>query len=167
MKAHKLFLFGIDRAGKTALVRKLMGEEPTPTTPTLAFHIVKLKSAETEFQIWDAPGQRNLRRIWNNGFNRAKLLVFIVDTADKERFEESKTEFMNVIDENDTRELPVIFCYHKLDKDGAQENLAYAKEFYNPTALEGREVVEMETSIYDQESIDALTKEIFSWSERL
>lgn len=167
MPAHKLFLFGIDSAGKTALVKSIKGEDATQTKPTLAFHIVKLRKNQVEFQIWDAPGQRNLRRIWNNGFNRAKLLVFVVDTSDDERFSESKDEFMKVISEPDTKELPVIFCYHKMDLAESKANLDKAKEFFDPKSLEGREVVEMETSIYEQESVGFLVAEIFSWSEKL
>ena len=167
-KIYKMFLFGIDNAGKTTVLNYLEGKKEAATRPTLAFNIRVIFVKEKEVQIWDSPGQKNLRKIWNNGFNRAKLLVFILDTSDFNRFNEAHEVFSRIMDEEDTQGLPVIFCFHKMDLKDAKNHIEEAREIFNLEDLRtgsGRRVEIIETTIFDEKTILKLRDSIIEQLE--
>ncbi len=126
------------------------------TIPTLAFNIEKLVIKDLEFQIWDAPGQKTLRDVWKSGYERAKILIFVLDTADKMRYKEAREEFFKVLDNPVTWGIPLIFCYHKMDLDEAQENIYEAKKIFNLSSVRGRKIIAYETSIMQLETLTKL-----------
>ena len=164
---HKVFLFGLDRAGKTAMGETIKkGKVVTETKPTLAFNIGKMLLNDLTFQIWDAPGQVPFRKTWQNGFEKAKVLLFLCDTSDFVRFEESKKEFDNVIKNPETNGVPLIFCFHKMDLDVSKEHYSDARGVFKLPFITDRKVTILETSIFDPASIkkvqDALEEIIIS-----
>lgn len=42
-------------------------------------------------RIWDLGGQENLRTLWDSYYSDAHAVVFVVDSADRERLEECKS----------------------------------------------------------------------------
>lgn len=163
MVDQKIFLFGIDRAGKTAMSDTLKkGDTSLETKPTLAFNIGSWVTDELTFQIWDAPGQAPFRKLWKNGFNKAKLLLFLLDTSKKERFEEANKEFRTVINDLETRGMPLIFCFNKMDLPEAQANKNDARAVFKLPMITDRKVVVLETSVLQKESIAKLRETITS-----
>jgi small GTP-binding protein len=157
MDIYKVFLYGLDYAGKTAISMSLRhGETITKTKPTLSFNIDKIIANDLEFQIWDAPGQPPLRRFWKRGFDKAKTLVFVLDTANKSRYQEAKEELLKILDDPLTRGIPLVFCYHKIDLPEAKANLADARKFFNLKELTYRKLIAYETSICELNTLKKL-----------
>ena len=162
--ATKIFLFGIDRAGKTSLSNTIKENKTSgETRPTIAFVISNMMIDDIDFQVWDAPGQRNFRKMWKNGFNKAQLLLFILDMSDKERFIEAKTELDSVLNDLETRGIPLVFCFHKIDVEGARANLNEARAVFKIPLIQERKVFLLETSINDMQSITQLKNTITSF----
>ncbi len=153
----KIFLFGLDAAGKTTLVRYLKDEiileNPLPTT---YFEIESTKIKNVDFIIWDAPGQLKYREQWSRGVLDANILLFLLDTADKGRFGEARTELHNILNHTDAGNVPLIFCYHKMDLDAALNNKDLAESFFDLEAILDRKIYPIETSVYDPPSIEFL-----------
>ena len=60
MALSRVFLYGIDKAGKTAIVLTIKNKKTIETTiPTLAFNIEKLVIKDPEFQISACAGPKN------------------------------------------------------------------------------------------------------------
>jgi small GTP-binding protein len=151
---YPIIFFGIDQAGKTALTLTLKeGKTVNSTLPTLAFNIDKIDYGDLEIQIWDAPGQRRFRDIWGRGYQKAKILVFIIDTADYNRFEEAKHELDRVLNDEITKGIPLVFCFHKMDLPEAVANLEKAKSIFKLSEIRGRKVFRFETTIMDLKSL--------------
>jgi small GTP-binding protein len=159
-KLPKIFVFGLDRAGKTFLSNFLITKTiETVYKPTLGFDIKNLTISDFGFQIWDAPGQRGFRKLWSKGYKDADMLMYVVDTADSERFEESRQEFDTVIKNIKDQKLPILFCYHKMDLPEAQANLEKAKKVFVSSLLNRNYKIVL-TSIEDDDSL-GLIKENF------
>jgi small GTP-binding protein len=157
MKNVKLFVFGLDRAGKTALLFLIRTNScNTNTKPTLGFDITKMVMKDVEILIWDAPGQSQFRNDWGKGFNNANILLFILDTSNKDRFAEAKKEFDRIIKDPATKGLPLLFCFHKIDLPESKSNKAKAKEIFKLNTLSDRTVLAFETSIYKTEVIKSI-----------
>ncbi len=159
---YKMFVFGLEEAGKTALISTFQENKTVKDTePTLNLLVSKYFTDNVKFMVWDAPGQVNCRNTWEKGFSYADLLVFVLDVSEKQKFEEAKEEFKRVLEETkkgvyDTPK--IVFCFHKMDLDEAKENLEEAKEFFNLKQYKSRKIVWFETSIYHLDKLKELKK---------
>jgi small GTP-binding protein len=166
MKLPKIFVFGLDRAGKTfltnSLVAKTIEEE---YKPTLGFNVQSLDISDFGVRIWDAPGQKRFRNLWGRGYKDADLLMYVVDVSDAERFEDSRIEFDTVIKNMNNSRIPILFCYHKMDIPDAQANLQIAKKVFTASLL-NRTYVIVETSIHDPESLHQVKNQFIQLLKR-
>ncbi len=162
-QTHKLFLFGLDNAGKTTLLKfmkdKEIIENPKPTTN---FDIISMIIQELNFIIWDAPGQVSFRETWDTEIEKTKILLFILDTMDKKRFQEAKMELDKIINKDDTKGVPLIVCFHKNDLEDSQKNLKEAIETLKLSQIKNRDVYWLKTSVYTTESIEDLKFVIYN-----
>lgn len=151
---NKVFLFGLDNAGKTSIVNYI-NKLPNPgdTMPTLSFNINQIIIKATEFVIWDAPGQVRYRGKWSTGMVEARILCYVVDMSIPIRFNEAKMELDKVLVLEEAQELPLIICFHKLDFPDSQKALPKAKGMFSKDLFPGREVYTLETSIFNPDSI--------------
>jgi len=157
MNKLKVFVYGVSYAGKTALLNTMRsGVLSEDTTPTLSFLITKYITDECVFELWDAPGQTAFRNIWKTGYERAQLLLYVMDVANDAKYDESAKELYKVLEDPITRGVPIIICFHKMDLELAQQNLQKAKAFLHPSQIVGRRVVLYETSIFNQPSIEKI-----------
>ncbi|QQP39507.1 ADP-ribosylation factor-like protein 3, partial [Caligus rogercresseyi] len=86
MKAQelRLLLLGLDNAGKTTLLKTLAEEDVSMITPTQGFNI---KSVQTEgFKLNEDP------TLLEELFENTDILIYVIDSADKKRFEETGQE---------------------------------------------------------------------------
>jgi small GTP-binding protein len=162
MSKLKTFLFGLDRAGKSVVATYLTkGVVDTNTRPTLAFNTSLLIHPKVQVDLWDTPGQIKFRKLWYDKVSNAKLLLFVLDTSDSNRFEEAKKELTDFIKGLYNLNAPLIFCFHQLDKPEAQGNLAKAKAFFDLENIHIKEIYPIETSIKDLASLEKLRQLIF------
>lgn len=162
---QKIFLFGIDNAGKTCLSEAMRtGKEPETLFPTTTFDIkslfIKHFEDSIEFRVWDAPGQKSYRDVWGEGYRASNLITFVLDLTDDTRFHEAREVLFKVLDDKETKGVPLIFCFHKIDKKHARENLALAKDTFDLDGIMDRRVFPVETSINDPASIQKIKNTI-------
>ena len=151
MVVHKVFIFGLDNAGKTTLTQFIKDDtQVQKTTPTLSFGIDNLIIKDIDFVFWDAPGQQNLRSRWGRGLLDAKILVFILDTSDSERFEEAKEELNKILDNIDARGIALIFCFHKMDLQESKDNYTKARDIFRLQKVGEREVYRYQTTVHEE-----------------
>lgn len=60
---------------------------------TLAgFNIKSVQSDGFKLNVWDIGGQRKIRPYWRNYFDNTDILIYVIDSADQKRFEETGHE---------------------------------------------------------------------------
>ena len=106
--------------------------------------------------MWDAPGQEAFRRLWIRGIQMADILIFILDTADKDRYSSAKFELEKIIKELPENTAPLLFLFHKMDLEETKLNLPNAKEYFSQIKIENHSRANFETSIVHPESFDAM-----------
>ena len=57
------------------------------------FNVEKVQYKNVMFTVWDVGGQEKLRPLWKHYFNNTDALIFVVDTADRERLRAAAEEF--------------------------------------------------------------------------
>ncbi len=113
----KVFIFGLDEAGKTSYVRRITTGEYNQNyyEPTRQFNIEHYTHNDYNFIFWDVPGQVRLRSKWLLGMQDSNMLIYMVDAADEVRFDESKKELWNILIRYELEGVPLLILANKID----------------------------------------------------
>ncbi|XP_075243524.1 ADP-ribosylation factor-like protein 3 [Convolutriloba macropyga] len=118
LKECRLLLLGLDNAGKTTILKYVANEEPT-VTPTQGFNIKSVQNGGLKMNVWDIGGQQKIRPYWRNYFQDTDVLIYVVDSHDRLRLEESAAEFSEILHEEKLVGVPVLVFANKQDLCGA------------------------------------------------
>ncbi|XP_066559966.1 ADP-ribosylation factor-like protein 13B [Amia ocellicauda] len=114
-----LVTLGLDKAGKTATVRGILGENPEDVAPTVGFSKIYVKQGKSEVTIFDLGGGKRIRGIWKNYHAESHGVVYVVDSSDVERIQENKNTLAEVLRHPRIAGKPVLVLANKQDCDGA------------------------------------------------
>jgi small GTP-binding protein len=126
---------GLDKAGKTTIVRYLVAGEYKATTPTMGVNREVIDLPNLQMDIFDLGGQEDFRGLWPEINEKSDGLVYVVDSTDHFRLGQSKEIFYNIIDAQINRIIPVLILLNKCDL----ENKISRPEFINEFGLMYRE----------------------------
>ncbi|NXG29796.1 ARL14 protein, partial [Dromaius novaehollandiae] len=120
VKQGNILMLGLDSAGKSTLLYKLKYNDVFLTIPTIGFNVDMIET-EKDFSLtfWDVGGQQEMRRLWCNFLENADGLLYVVDSSDKQRLEESKKEFELILKNEFIKSVPVVLLANKQDLPGA------------------------------------------------
>ncbi|XP_021562113.1 ADP-ribosylation factor-like protein 2 isoform X2 [Carlito syrichta] len=110
-KLAGLMAIGLDNAGKTTILKKFNGEDIDTISPTLGFNIKTLEHRGFKLNIWDVGGQKSLRSYWRNYFESTDGLIWVVDSADRQRMQDCQRELQGLLVE-EALELDSIRSHH-------------------------------------------------------
>ncbi|CAG5120087.1 unnamed protein product [Candidula unifasciata] len=111
----RILLLGLDNAGKTTLLKVLASEDISHITPTQGFNIKSVQSKGFKLNVWDIGGQRRIRPYWKNYFENTDLLIYVIDSSDRKRFEETGDELTELLEEEKLAGVPVLIFANKQD----------------------------------------------------
>ncbi|KAK8800260.1 hypothetical protein WA171_004895 [Blastocystis sp. BT1] len=115
----RILFLGLDNAGKTTIIRKLMNENTTDISPTMGFTISSLDYRNFHLNIWDIGGQGSIRKFWKNYYEETDAVVWVVDSGDKERLDLCKQQFREILFEEKLMGAAVLILCNKCDLNGA------------------------------------------------
>ncbi|EDN97688.1 conserved hypothetical protein [Sclerotinia sclerotiorum 1980 UF-70] len=116
---------GLDNAGKTTIVKRIMGEDVNTVSPTLGFIIKTIEHAGYKLNICitslprrDVGGQKTLRSYWRNYFEKTDALIWVVDATDRLRIEDCKEELHALLQEERLSGASLLVFANKTDVNG-------------------------------------------------
>lgn len=68
-----------------------------------------------KLNVWDIGGQKSIRPYWRNYFDQTDALIYVVDSADRRRLEETAVELQQLLDEEKLSSVPVLIFANKQD----------------------------------------------------
>ena len=133
-----VMLVGADGAGKSALAAALVGkavtEKPAPTSGFQNFE--GRRPGAPALTVFDVGGNAGVRSIWDDYYTEAHGLVFVVDAAAPERFEEVAELLRTTCTHEAVRGKPLLVLATKQDVPHAAD-AAELSEALRVHALEG------------------------------
>ena len=111
----RLLVLGLDNAGKTTILRKLSNEDITNITPTAGFNIKSLSMSNFRLNVWDIGGQKAIRPYWKQYYDSTDALIYVIDSADKKRVEETGEELSQLLEEDQMNGVPLLVLANKQD----------------------------------------------------
>lgn len=118
-KETRILLHGLDAAGKTTLLYRLKLGEVVTTIPTIGFNVETLEYKNVKFTAWDVGGRDKIRPLWRHYYMNTDALIYVVDSNDRERFEDLREEMKRTLDEDELRDCVVAIVANKQDLPNA------------------------------------------------
>ncbi|KAK1962905.1 ARF/SAR superfamily [Colletotrichum sublineola] len=117
-KEMRILMLGLDNAGKTTIVKRIMGEDVNTVSPTLGFIIKTIDYNGYKLNIWDVGGQKTLRSYWRNYFEKTDALIWVVDATDRLRIEDCREELHGLLQEERLSGASLLVFANKTDVNG-------------------------------------------------
>ncbi|KAH8791711.1 ADP-ribosylation factor family-domain-containing protein [Hyaloscypha finlandica] len=120
-KEMRILMLGLDNAGKTTIVKKIMGEDVNTVSPTLGFIIKTIDYGGYKLNIWDVGGQKTLRSYWRNYFEKTDALIWVVDATDRLRIDDCREELHGLLQEERLSGASLLVFANKTDVTGCMD----------------------------------------------
>eukprot|EP00161_Ancyromonas_sigmoides_P026239 TRINITY_DN902_c2_g1_i1.p2 TRINITY_DN902_c2_g1~~TRINITY_DN902_c2_g1_i1.p2 ORF type:complete len:180 (-),score=73.37 TRINITY_DN902_c2_g1_i1:161-700(-) len=111
----RILLLGLDNAGKTTALKQLSEEDVSHIMPTQGFNIKSLKHESFKLNVWDIGGQKSIRPYWRNYFDSSDGLIYVIDSTDRRRLEETGCELALLLEEEKLAGVPLLVFANKQD----------------------------------------------------
>lgn len=120
----ELTIIGLQNAGKTTLVNLLStGDFTDDRIPTVGFNMRRVQKGGVTLKIWDLGGQARFRTMWERYCRGVSAVVFVLDAADRERFETAKVELHDILSRPALAAIPVLVLANKSDLPAAVKSV--------------------------------------------
>jgi len=114
-KDTRILILGLDGVGKTTILYKFKLGDVVCTTPTIGFNCETIEYRNLRMHVWDVGGQDRVRPLWRHYFSTAQALIYVVDSNDRERIEETREELFKILSEGVLRTVPLLLLANKQD----------------------------------------------------
>jgi len=136
----ELTLVGLQNSGKTTLVNVICsGQYHEDMIPTVGFNMKKVSKGNVTIKLWDIGGQPRFRGMWERYCRGVNAIVYVVDSADKEKFESSKKELLDLLSKPPLGGIPVLVLGNKNDLPDAVSSEQLI-DIFDLKTIAGREV---------------------------
>merc|ERR1719389_1534926 len=114
-KEARILMLGLDNAGKTTILKNLADEDASQVMPTQGFNVKSIMQEGFKLNVWDIGGQKSIRPYWSNYFESSDVLVYVIDSSDRRRLEESGQELRELLAEEKLNGVPLLVFANKQD----------------------------------------------------
>merc|ERR1711862_290979 len=111
----RILMVGLDAAGKTTILYKLKLGEVLTTIPTVGFNVETVEYKNISFTVRDVGGQDKIRKLWRYYYENTQVLIFVIDSNDRDRIEDAREELTRILSEDEMRDVAVLVFANKQD----------------------------------------------------
>ncbi|KAM7194220.1 ARF/SAR superfamily [Rhypophila sp. PSN 637] len=123
----RILMLGLDAAGKTTILYTLkLKDDKVTTIPTVGFNVETVNMKNVKFNVWDVGGQDKIRPLWRHYYSGTQGLIFVVDSADRNRIDEARTELHRIINDREMKDSLLLVLANKQDLQGGEFCLTFA-----------------------------------------
>ena len=158
-RTASIFVFGLDKAGKTTIINRLKQNLFTDPVQTTNINIVRLLFENLSVTAYDAAGQKIYRKLWEDHLKRQDGLVFVLDVTDEERYSEAASELHRISSMSELRKVPLLILFNKIDLKKPKTKQLISKLKLKKIKNKARPIKYFKTSAKTNEGIG----ESFNW----
>ncbi|KAG9392063.1 Small GTPase superfamily, ARF/SAR type [Carpediemonas membranifera] len=120
----RIVLVGVENAGKTSTMMRVLqimsgnkkddinfGSFPS----TIGLNRGECNMFGRKCMLLDMGGQASFRMSWGDHFTQARAVLFVLDGADMEKYDEAKEEFLRIAMDPDLADMPLMLFINKSD----------------------------------------------------
>jgi len=118
-----ILILGLDNAGKTTFLESAKtrltpghkGANLSKITTTVGLNLGKIDTNGVRLNFWDLGGQTELQALWDKYYQECHAVIYVVDSNDRERIEQSKATFSAMIGSEHLAGVPLLVAANKQD----------------------------------------------------
>lgn len=118
-----VLILGLDNAGKTTYLEQTKTKfnknykamNPGKITTTVGLNIGKIDVDGIRLNFWDLGGQEELQSLWDKYYAESHAIIYVIDSSDTERIDESKKAFDQMIANSSVGNVPLLLLANKQD----------------------------------------------------
>ena len=121
-------MVGLDAAGKTTILLKLKPGDVVTTISIVGLNVETVEYKNISFKVWDVGGQDKIRPLWRHYYQNTQAIIFVVDSNDRERIDDSrdyensaKDELHRMLSEEELRDAVLLVFANKQDVPGSMK----------------------------------------------
>ncbi|MFX1500521.1 MAG: PAS domain S-box protein [Promethearchaeota archaeon] len=137
-KEAKILVFGLSYAGKTTIINYLKDKTTKKTLPTTYMDISRIIINNLSMLAYDTPGQEKFSNLWKPYLKNQDGLVFVLDIADKEKYEFAQVLLHKIINLPPMKGLPLLIIFNKIDL--AEPDIEILKTEMNLNKIQNRSI---------------------------
>ncbi len=125
LKKHaRILMFGLDGAGKTSILYQFKLSDLVTTTQTKGFNLETIKYKDLFLTIWDIGGynifyDNKCRILCKHYLQNTDGIIFVIDCNDKERFGKANQALLEIITNEELKNVPLLIFGNKQDLNEA------------------------------------------------
>ncbi|MHA1680921.1 MAG: ADP-ribosylation factor-like protein [Promethearchaeota archaeon] len=139
---NKAVFLGLDNSGKSTIISFLQEGKFIAHAPTMGKQKAEIDIGGTRVSLFDMGGQSAFRQMWTGEIKNSKVVVFVIDKAAPERFEEAKIELDKLLPVIKNNGIHLILMANKHDLPGAVSIGRLINEF-NLCEIDNFEILEI------------------------
>ena len=125
---YYVLIIGLDNAGKTTFLEQVKRDFATKPykgipfekiSPTVGMNIGNVDMKSDIIVLWDLGGQEEIQSLWNKYYTECHGIIYMIDSSDIQRLEESYKSFDDMIGCSELDTAPLLVLANKQDKPGA------------------------------------------------
>ncbi|EFA85897.1 ARF-like protein [Heterostelium album PN500] len=116
---YKVIIVGLNAAGKTTTLYKLLLDEVVSTTPTVGSNLEEFVYRNIRLLMWDLGGQDLLRSTWNQYYINTQAVILVIDSTDRTRVPLIKEELFKMLAHENLKKSIILLFANKQDLKGA------------------------------------------------
>ena len=130
MAPKSILILGLDNAGKTVVLYCLkLNEGLDYTIPTIGINAEEVVLKGITLRTLDLGGQSQFREMWPHYFEDASGVVFVIDSADRDRFPVAKDEVLRAMCHEHLKDKPFLILANKQDLPNVARKAEIIEEF--------------------------------------
>lgn len=126
-KNIRVLVLGLENSGKTSLVQAFVNltqnskenDVEERTSPTIGCEIQKIIFKDFQISFWDIGGSISSKSYWNIYYDSSDILMWVIDSSDIDKFEESKNELESILQNDKLIRASLIVVASKQDDSNA------------------------------------------------
>ena len=111
----RVLMLGLDAAGKTTILFKLKLGEVVQSIPTIGFNVEPIEFKKTKLNVFDIGGQTKIRPMWKHYYQNVEVLIYVVDSSDRNRIDTARMELHKMLGEEDMKDVILLVFANKQD----------------------------------------------------
>ena len=128
-------------------------EDISEIPPTVGFNIKTILVDRFKVNVWDVGGQKSLRSFWRNYFDTTDGLIWVVDSSDRHRLSDCKTELQTVLKEERLSGASLLILANKQDLPGSMSPDEVADVLGIDQIKRNRHCALFNCSVFDKKSV--------------
>ncbi|KYQ89640.1 ARF-like protein [Tieghemostelium lacteum] len=112
---YKVIIVGLNAAGKTTTLYKLLLDEVVSTTPTVGSNLEEFVYRNIRLLMWDLGGQDLLRSTWNQYYINTQAVILVIDSTDRARVGLIKEELFKMLAHENLKKSIILLYANKQD----------------------------------------------------